>query len=169
MNGAHLHLLVNHIPVFAVVFGLIALAWAILRNSNEMRWAAIALFVLAGLSGWLAMETGESAETIAEKLAGVTKGLIHEHEEAADFANVSATVLALGAILLAVISRLKPNFLNLTQRLLLLVAIFSSTVMARTAYLGGQIRHSEIRNQSSPAGATVETPTPSTEAPIDND
>lgn len=145
MNGAHLHLLVNHIPIFTIAFGAAALAWSVYRGSDEMRWAAVGLFILAGVSAWAADLSGEAAEDLVKNLADVTKALIHEHEEAADFAKASATLLALGSIGMVFIGRYKVKFYRTAQIALLVFAIFSSTIQARTAYLGGLIRHTEIR------------------------
>lgn len=148
MNGAHQHLLLNHIPVFTTAFGLLALLWALSRKSKDMLWAAVVLFVVAGISAWLASETGESAEKIVEHLPGVTKALIHEHEEAAEAANVSAALLAVGSLILIAIDRFRAQFLKPMQILLLMIALVSTALMARAAYLGGQISHSEIRGES---------------------
>jgi uncharacterized membrane protein len=145
MNGAHAHLLVNHVPIFGVTFGLIALVWSLIRNSRDMRWAAIVLFVVAGIFGWIALETGEAAEDLVEKLPGVTKALIHDHEEAAEFANICATVLAFVAIGMAGLERFKPGCLRRLEYAAVLIAIVGSAAMARTAFLGGQVRHTEIR------------------------
>ncbi len=148
MNGAHQHLLLNHIPLFGVSFGLLLLLWSMLRKSKDVRWAAVFFFVLAGVAGWIAMETGESAEEIVENLPGVTKALIHDHEEAAEFANISATVLAVLALLMEFVSVYRARFFKATQYVVLLVAAVSSIAMARTAFLGGHIRHTEIRSDA---------------------
>ena len=68
-----------------------------------------------------------------------------EHEEAADYANICVIVLVVGSIAMAACDRYKKKYLKVTQIFLILAALFSSTVMARTAFLGGQIRHTEVR------------------------
>lgn len=148
MNQAHLHLLVNHLPVFAVTFGLLALVWTIARRSGEMRWASIGLFLLAGVSAWVAAETGEGAEEIVERIPGVTKALIHNHEEAAEIANVFVWILAASAAGLAGIVRIRPQLLKAYQIGVLILALISSGLLARTAFLGGEIRHDEIHDET---------------------
>src|ERR1035437_7890852 len=115
MNGAHLHLLVNHIPLFGVAFGAIALIWAAARRFDEMRWGAVALFILAGICGWITVESGESAEKLAEHLPGVTKALIENHSDAAELANTIASILALSAIVMEIVARLRHKFLPVIQ------------------------------------------------------
>mgnify|MGYP000865172719 CR=1 FL=1 len=169
MNGAHLHLLVNHIPVFAVVMGLAALIWAMVRNSNDMRLAAVCLFVLAGAFGFIAAETGDKAEDIIKHMADISevaKPLIHQHEEAADFANVVAVILAVAAVAMVLIERFKKRFFSICQIAVLVLALTASAAMARTAYLGGLIRHTEIRGDyaqpiggaGAPVGKNVQQP-----------
>lgn len=146
MNGAHLHLIVNHIPLFTSVFGLIALLWSMVRRSSELRSAAIALFVLGGVSAWIANATGEGAEEVVEHLSGVTRPLIHEHEEAAEAGLIVCGILAALAVALAVLrKKAKPKVLKILQGVMLVLALMASTAMARVSFLGGQIRHTEIR------------------------
>ena len=150
MNSAHAHLLVNHLPVFCVAFGLAALVGAMARRSDELRWAAIALFVLAGASAWIASATGESAAKIVGQLPDISKSLIERHEEAADGAMISAALLAVSAVVLAAVARFRPRFLNLAQTIPLLLALATSLLIGRAAYLGGQIHHPEIQIHSLP-------------------
>ncbi|MGK5083474.1 hypothetical protein WDW37_09220 [Bdellovibrionota bacterium FG-1] len=145
MNGAHLHLLVNHVPLFSVTFGLIAFVWSWIRRSDEMRRASMVLFLLAAVSSWLATETGESAEKIVEHLADITKTLIHPHEEAAELAFAIAGALAAASLALEAAIRFKHSLIKSAQILILILALASSLLMARVAYYGGQIRHSEVR------------------------
>ena len=147
MNDLHMHLLVNHVSLFSVLFGLVAFLWSKKRNSKDMHWAAIILFLLAGVFGWVAMETGEGAEEVVENLPGVTEALIHDHEEAGEFAGVLSMVLAVCAAGMIFVQRLKPQLMKMVHVVLIIVALMTFAAMARTALLGGQIRHTEIRDQ----------------------
>lgn len=171
MNQPHLHLLVNHIPLFGAFFGMIALIWAMIRKSNEMRAASIILFIVAGIFSFIASETGEHSEETVEHLPGVSEKIMHEHEEAAEAANVMITLTAVGAVLMAASMRFKPKLLKLTQIGVLVLSVVSSVLMARTANLGGQIRHTEIRAmQNSQAPETKgESPKEASEKHDDED
>jgi hypothetical protein len=153
MNSAHWHLLVNHVSLFSVLFGTAALIWSLLRNSKDMRWASIGIFGIAAVFAWLAGTTGEGAEELARNLPGVTEGLIHEHEEAAEFAEVVTILLGALAAGVGVIQRARPKFLRSAQVVLLLLALVSAAAMIRTANLGGLIRHTEIREGASSAAS----------------
>lgn len=147
LNGAHLHLILNHIPIFAVTFGTVAFYWSWIRKSSEMMKAAILLFVLAGASSWAGTETGEMAEDIVKKLADVVKSDIEEHEMAAQYATFFAWALAVLGIAHALVEKHKPKFLRLVRIVLVICTLFGVTTQARTAYLGGKVRHTEIRNE----------------------
>jgi hypothetical protein len=148
MNGAHLHLLVNHIPLFGIAFGLLVLVWSLIKKSQDLELGAILLFTIGGISAWIADQTGDSAEDIAEKLPEVTKQLIHAHEEVAEFAVIAATAVAGIAIALFLARKSKNSLTPILRIVLLLTALGASAAMARTAYLGGMIRHTEIRDGS---------------------
>lgn len=168
MNGAHLHLLVNHIPLFAVAFGTVALIWSMVRKSHEMKWAAVGLFLIAGASVLIASETGESAEDIAEKLPGVTEALIHNHEDAAEWAERWVVMLALMAVAIVVSEKFKKSWAKKIHYATLVVALFANTTLARTAFLGGQVRHTEIRDEA--AAPEILPPADGVEGdPVDSD
>lgn len=148
MNGANWHLIVNHVPIFATLFGVVALIWSMLRKSSDMRVAAILLFILAAIMAYVANETGEMAEKVVESIPGVTKALVHEHEEAAEWAHRWAIAVGITSVLLAFANRFKKNLVKPVQILLLVMALLTAVTMVRTAFLGGKIRHSEIHSTS---------------------
>ncbi len=73
MNGAHLHLMINHFPVIGLLFGVVILAVAQLRrNSDLARTGLVALVVIAILT-IPAYLTGEPAHDIVHDLAGISE------------------------------------------------------------------------------------------------
>lgn len=157
MNGAHIHLLLNHLPIIGTIFGLLLLLYALLRKSDEVKRISLAVFVFTGLAAVPTYLTGEPAEEIAEKLPGVTEALIEGHEDAAMFALIAAiatSIVALAGLFIARRDRPFPSWLALT---ILLLALATGGLMARTANLGGQIRHTEIRAESAPSTPAEKT------------
>ena len=140
MNGAHLHLLLNHLPVLGTLFGLGILAIALWRRNDTLRRTGLALLVLAGVTAGAAFLTGEPAEDAVEgKVAGQA---IEAHEEAAEAALWGAGILAVlsaGALL-----RWRREVPQAVAGGLLVGALATSGLMAWTANLGGRIRHPEI-------------------------
>jgi hypothetical protein len=80
----------------------------------------------------------------SRKLPGVSEDLIDRHEDAATFALVGVEivgVVALGGLFLFSRARV-PGWL---VAVVLVLSLAESGLLAWTAYVGGQIRHSEIR------------------------
>ena len=144
MSGVYIHLILNHVPVIGILAMLPVLAWGIWRRSEEVARVGLAmLFVLAVVTVVVYL-TGEPAEEAVEGLAAVSESLIERHEEAALLATVAFAVA--GALALAALIRFRRRPLPLgVARGLLVVALVPAAVVAWTANLGGEIRHTEIR------------------------
>jgi putative copper export protein len=158
MNGAQLHLMLNHLPVMGTLFSLLLLAWSLIRRSAEIQKLALAIALLAGLSSVPAYLTGEPAEEVIEHTAGVDEAYIEGHESMGKFALWCGVALgvAAGAALAAGVKN--PRWLSAGTAITLLASVLVFGVMGYTAHLGGQIRHPEIRD-----GAIQPTPTESHE------
>lgn len=146
MNLAHVHLLLNHMPVVGSIIGLLLLLWAFLRGSDELKRASLALFVAAAVVSVPVFLTGEPAEELTENLPGVSEAVIERHEDSAVLSLIAAEVLgaiSLFGLILAWRSREKAA--RWTMALSLAASLVTVGLMAWTANLGGQIRHTEIR------------------------
>jgi uncharacterized membrane protein len=144
MNSAHLHLLVNHLPIFGSLFGMLLLAYALLGRRQEFIRISFVIFGLSAVSALAAYVTGEPAEELLEHAVGVTGGLVEQHKEAALLSLVLIVILGLSCCVWLFVyrSRALPSSVTLFA-LVLALAVAGS--MAWTAHLGGQIRHSELR------------------------
>jgi len=150
MNAAHIHLIVNHFPIAGIFFSLPLLAFAGWRNHEDLKRAAMLLVLFSGLIAVLTFLTGEPAEEVAEHLPGVTEQLIKAHEEAAEktlWLVGAAAGLAMMSLGIAFRKKETPRKMIPWVGLLCLAAGGS---LAWTSNLGGQIRHPEIRKQSTP-------------------
>ncbi|MFN7019541.1 MAG: hypothetical protein ACK4RG_09790 [Fimbriimonadales bacterium] len=145
MNGAQMHLMLNHLPVMGALFSLLLLAWAVLRRSPELLKIALIAVLLAGLSSVPAYLTGEPAEEVIEHMPGVDEAFIKEHESMGKFALVSGIGLAIAATIALAVGLTKPNYLLASAIVVGLLNAFVFGVMGYTAHLGGMIRHPEIR------------------------
>ncbi|QXD15855.1 hypothetical protein GQ464_002585 [Rhodocaloribacter litoris] len=150
MNAAHLHLLVNHLPLFGILFGLPLLAFGWWRGRDGLVRLALIFFVVAGLGAAAAYFSGEEAEEIVEHLAGVSHEAVEAHEDAAYYAFLSAIVL--GVLSLGALLAFRQDFPRWAAGVLSVLALGVFVLMARANNLGGQIRHPEIRDEQA-AGA----------------
>ncbi|MFB3886882.1 MAG: hypothetical protein ACE144_16785 [Thermodesulfobacteriota bacterium] len=148
MNWAHVHIALNHVPVMGVIFGFLLLAYAMLKKSMELVKVSFAVFVIVTVMTIPVFLTGHGAEEIVENLPGVTESIIEPHEEAGLLSLVGVAVL--GVIGLGGLSMFRGSK-TIPMWLVTISLIFSLAVggwVARTANLGGQIRHTEIRSES---------------------
>ena len=150
MNAAHWHLTLNHIPVVGTFFVVGLLAWALIRRSDELKRVSLGAAVLVALLTIPAYLTGdpafESAMEVLEATPEDEDPIVEAHEEAAAFA-FGASALA-GTVALACLLRArfaKKPVPPAATLLVFLLLTATAVMMARTANLGGQIRHSEIR------------------------
>ena len=151
MDAAHIHLLLNHVPLISILIGFFLLGAGLFFRKDDLKTAALLLFFVSGLVTVPVYLTGEGAEDKIEGLPGVSEVWIHNHEEAAEFALTSVLALA-GISLLGLLAGPKRPKIYVPVILIALAgSFFAETVMARTAYLGGQIRHTEIRSSQQPA------------------
>ena len=148
MNWAHLHLLSNHIPVLGTLFGLLLLGWGMMRRNASLQRAALATFFVVALVAIPVFLTGEPSENAVEHLAGTAEAAIETHEDAALLSLISVEVLGVIAVLGFI--RGRANLSRFVTRSTLVLAIVTAGLMARTANLGGKIRHAELRGVTAP-------------------
>lgn len=148
MNGAHLHLLSNHLPIIIPIVGLLILLAGVFLKLEVLKRAAYSLIILGALSAVVASSTGEEAEEVVEKISGISEQYIEEHEEAAE--TFSALLYALGGIsLLGFWASWKEK--SFSKSIALVTIVFSFVVLffaKQTGTTGGEIRHTEIRSDS---------------------
>lgn len=146
MNNAHLHLVVNHLPIIFPIVGVIILLIAIFTKSDVSKRNAYIVFILGAVASVAAMATGEGAEDAIENIQGVSENLMHRHEEAAEiFAGMS---YFLGAVsLLGFLTSYRNFSLDKLMPVTILIVGGVSLYFAQEAgRAGGEIRHTEIRS-----------------------
>jgi hypothetical protein len=145
INWAHVHLMVNHFPVIGVLGAILLFLYALIKKSEELKIVSLGVFVIIALITIPVFFTGEAAENVVKKLPGVTETDIGRHEE---FAEYSITVMEiLGAASLLGLyfifkSGTAPKWL---LSIVILLSLLTAALIGFTANLGGQIRHTEIR------------------------
>jgi uncharacterized membrane protein len=145
MNGAHWHLVVNHLPIIFPMVGAIVMIVGLVSKSEAVKRTSLMIFVIGALASVAAMSTGEGAEEVVENIAGVTENYIKTHEEAAETFALLSYVLG-GISLVGLWASFKQktfsSILTLSTLTLSFVVLFFAK---QTGTTGGEIRHTEIR------------------------
>ena len=151
-SGAHLHLLVNHAPLFGALAALALLLASFIWAPDVLRRTALVVLVFTALAAVVADLSGEPAEDAIRGFPGVQRAIIHEHEEFGEKAYIAAAVVGALALIGLVRFRRAPLTRGATYTMLAGAAIVSG-MMAWTALLGGRVRHTEVRPGATEADA----------------
>ncbi len=155
MNWMHVHLIVNHVPVIGAVVGVAIFILAALAKSEPVKRAMLGLLFVLAVVALVVYFTGTRAEDPAEKLSGVSEKLVDAHQEAALLALIVVGVLGLVALVALARSRGGGGVEGWASAAVVVIGLAACVLLARTAELGGRIRHPEIRpgGVEAPAGA----------------
>lgn len=149
MNGAHLHLMVNHFPIIGVMIGLLVLVAGYVFKQDQVKWTALGIFVFSALTSIAALLTGDAAGEVVEKVAGISETLIHVHEEAAETFFALSISLGVVSLITGIMEWQKLRLARYAYWLVLLVGLASAAAAAFAGTTGGEIRHSEMRSSLS--------------------
>lgn len=144
MNGAHAHILLNHLPVVGLVFSVALLGAAVYVKNDTLGRAGLVALVAIAIVTVPVYLTGEPAEEVVEGFGFVTDDLIEPHEEAGRILFITLEAIGVIALLGLMVSRAKalPRWLVPT---VLVMNLIAAGWAGYTAYLGGQIVHEEAR------------------------
>ena len=158
MTLAHVHLILNHIPVIAVPFGLVLQGWAMFRRRPEFARLALAVFIVAALVTIPTYLSGEPAEDAIEAVAGPIEPWVEAHEDAALISLILVETLGALALLSLWTARRTASPARPMLLASLVLGLATAGSLAYTASLGGPIRHTEIRRWESVCGAVGAVP-----------
>lgn len=148
MNQTHIHLLITHLPIFGSIFGGIVLAHGLWTKIDQTKIAAYNLFIISAIGAGIAYLTGEAAEETVENIQGITDSMIDQHEDFAVVALISLIVLGVASIGGLFLTLKKSSLTKTVALVVLFISLISFGLVARTGYLGGQIRHTEINSSN---------------------
>jgi uncharacterized membrane protein len=144
-NGAQIHLLLNHIPVFGTAFGILILVASMALKNESWRSAAMIVLLASALGTVPAYLTGEPAEEVVEEMQGIDKEAIEEHEDGAMFVLIGVELLGALALFGLWQSRGGGKVSSGVANSALVLGLIVMAIVARTAHQGGEIHHPEIR------------------------
>lgn len=146
MNFAHLHLMLNHLPLLTIPMALVFLGHSLSTGHLAARRFAYLVLVLSAATVVPVYFSGEPAEEVVEGLPGVGKPFIEEHEEAAEVSMI-LTLLAGGTSLIGLFAATEGRRARTISRAVIVLNLVAVASLAYTANLGGKIQHSELRSE----------------------
>jgi hypothetical protein len=153
LSPTHLHLLLNHFPTIGFVIGLTLFVAALYADSDHLKQAALVVFVGVAIITIPTYASGNAAQvTLCVADGGdpcadtnISRPLIEAHEGAA-FASMMMMFVTGGFAWLGLYQyRRLLHLPRWNAGLVLVLALLTFAGMSRTAALGGEIRHPEIR------------------------
>jgi len=150
MNAAYIHITLNTIPPILNVTAVLILLVGLMRKNVSIAQTALVLMLVASLVGIPTYLSGQKAEHMVEKIEGVNALAIEPHEDAAKFALIAFILQAVVvlATLITAAKRTVPKWLTV---IVLVVALWATSVVFRVAYLGGKIHHPETEVKAAQA------------------
>jgi uncharacterized membrane protein len=145
MNGAHLHLIVTHLPIVGLLAAFLVNLYAIISKNDEIKRLSLWAYVVLGVFGLLAYLTGDSAEEVLLTYPGFTEDMIEPHETMGLLFFIGLMIMTAGAFAGLYLSKTKEALLKKFNLYLLFAAILVAFLAVRTGSTGGEIRHPEVR------------------------
>ncbi len=145
MNAAHIHLLLNHIPILGTIFGLLLLCYGIWKHSDEIKKASLGTFVITALITIPVYLTGDGAAQIVGNLPEVSVAIIRRHDSAATITLVAIEILGALSLFSLWFGRGNRGLKPWLTGVILVIALICSGLGSWTGSIGGEIRHTEVR------------------------
>jgi hypothetical protein len=148
MNPTHIHLLLNHFPIIGTLIGSAILLYSIIKQQDTGKITGAFIIVIMAIIAIPVLLTGEPAEDGVKHLSGISKALIHDHEEASEKAFWLMQITGVFCLLAVMLYKIKSRF---APKAFLVAFAFSAITffaMAWAGNLGGKIRHPETSNTS---------------------
>lgn len=146
MTQPHFHLLINHLPIFFPVAGLLILITGIFLKNETIKRTAYGLFAIGAIGAFVASSSGEGAEEAIEHIQGVSRKLIHKHEESSEIFSLLSYLFGAISLVAIWVSFKQKSIANVLSILIFVFGLVVLFFAKETGTTGGEIMHSEIRS-----------------------
>jgi uncharacterized membrane protein len=145
MNLAHLHIVLNHVPSIGMLVGLGLFVLSLLQKSDQLKKISLQVLLAMAFAVLPTYMSGNAAQDILRERPEVPQGLIEEHQNSALFALILTIITGTFAWFgLWQFKRFhRPGSGNSAG--VLVFSAITAAIILRTANLGGDISHPEIR------------------------
>lgn len=148
MEPNHLHLLVNHAPIFGTFIGLVLLIIGFVAKNHVLEKTAFITFIISGFAGSVAYFSGGDAAGVVKHFEETSRPMIKEHAQLGKTAFYMMIALAIASTAVLVIMWRSPNVKSgIMKTAVIALAAITFGILGNVAYLGGKIRRPELRNE----------------------
>lgn len=147
----YVHVLLNPIPVYGTLCGILALMVALILRSRPAQIVAYVIVILSTLSAWPVSEYGEHAydRVYSMSNSGAQQWLdVHVHR--VDLGIYVFYATALVAAVAIVLPRFRPRTQTPLAIATLVLALVALATGGWISHAGGKVRHSEFREGPPP-------------------
>jgi uncharacterized membrane protein len=120
------------------------LAYGLVLRAQQVKIVALIILVIAVSGGLIAFQTGEGAEETVENIVGISEATIEEHEESAEKTMLFFYALGILSCISVYFEVKQKRYAKQLLFMILAVSVVTFSFVARTASLGGKIRHTEL-------------------------
>jgi disulfide bond formation protein DsbB len=150
----YVHVMLNSLPVYGLIVGIIGLVLALLLRSRSARITALAVVFVSAASAWPTAHYGEQAyDRVLSMADDAGQAWLDAHARRADNLVWCFYVLALVAAAAIATPKTWPRLGASLTVLSLCLAMVSLGAGGYIAYAGGKIRHREFRTVPPPERA----------------
>ena len=148
MNEAHVHLVVNHLPIVGVLIGFLVLIAGYSIKNRQIKNTSLGIFLFSAVASAAAFYSGEGAADVVEHLSGKSETLMHAHEEYAELFFAMTLILGGASVLTAFFEYMKFPFASYGFLVVLLLSVTTIVISNYVGTSGGEITHLEIRKDA---------------------
>jgi uncharacterized membrane protein len=148
MNWPYLHVIINHFPIIGVIIGTLILISGMIFKNEGMKISGLGTIVFAALIAILVDLTGDPAKDAVKGMPDFVESLISRHEDIASIAMFILIPTGLLATLTIFSILKKERSVRFLTILTLILSVISCVAVGFAGRTGGQIRHTEFRNEA---------------------
>jgi len=155
----YIHVLLNPLPVYGLVVGLIGLVIAICQRSRSARTVALLIVLISAAAAWPVYEYGEQAyDRVLSMADEAGQAWLAAHKERAENLIWFFYAVAILSILALIASWKWPRPSLVLSIAVLVLGAVTLGIGGYISYAGGRVRHREFRNESPPAVSVRSAP-----------
>lgn len=148
MEANHLHLLVNHAPIFGTFFGFILLTIGFIAKRSVLEKTGLVIFIFSAFAGSVAYFSGGDAAGVVKHFDETSRPLIKEHAQLGKTALYLMIALGIAAAIVLVVMWRSPNTkTGIMKFSVILLSAVTFGILGYVAFLGGKIRRPELRSE----------------------